>query len=131
MVRCPCCKQEKETEDFYKNSSRSTGISAHCKTCIINKHRERYTKEEISLKNKKSNLKSKYGLSLEIYFQMCKDQNFLCFICEKQKELVVDHCHKSGEIRKLLCRSCNTGLGCFDDNPLLFDKAKEYVSSQN
>jgi hypothetical protein len=90
-----------------------------------------YSKEEIKEKNKRNNLKKKYGLTLEQFNEMCIAQDHCCFICDERVNLVVDHNHQTGEVRKLLCLNCNSGLGMFRENPELLLKAKEYVSSQN
>ena len=54
-----------------------------------------------------------------------------CEICgkkETRRGLSVDHCHKSGKFRGVLCSDCNMGLGFFKDEPALFDKAKIYLT---
>ena len=62
--------------------------------------------------DRKRNLKHKYGITVEEYSDMFKRQNGKCFICSVSgKKLVVDHCHKTNEVRKLLCHGCNTVLG--------------------
>ena len=59
--------------------------------------------------------------------EMLDDQGGKCAICETQcateRELAVDHCHKTGKIRGLLCMRCNTALGAFKDDPLLLERA--------
>ncbi len=53
-----------------------------------------------------------------------------CAICgkiETKRRLSVDHCHKTGRIRGLLCQLCNTSLGGFKDNPKLLKKAIKYL----
>ena len=42
-----------------------------------------------------------------------------CLICNRKTYLHVDHSHRTGEIRGLLCPNCNTTIGCTDDNPHL------------
>lgn len=85
-------------------------------------------------------LKKKYNITLEEYNDILKKQNNVCLICEKEEsnkkkktnsviKLAVDHCHKTGKIRGLLCTSCNTGLGNFKDDILLLDKALNYLKS--
>ena len=63
---------------------------------------------------------------------MLFQQNYCCKICGnpeiKDKPLYVDHCHKTGNIRGLICSHCNTGLGNFYDNIELLQKAIDYLS---
>lgn len=74
------------------------------------------------------NLQRNYGISTEEYDQMYEQQQGLCLICNRRRTLVVDHNHKTGEVRGLLCSGCNTGIAQFEHDISLFDKAKEYVS---
>lgn len=82
-------------------------------------------------------LKKMYGISLEVYEEMATKQNGLCAIClnpEQAKDkdgaprrMPVDHCHKTGKVRGLLCTSCNRALGLFKDNPDILCKAAKYI----
>ena len=75
-------------------------------------------------------LKHKYGLTYEQYSAMVIAQVCRCFICENpMRSPQVDHCHTIGNIRGLLCRRCNTGLGMFKDNPDIMGAAIRYVTS--
>lgn len=69
------------------------------------------------------------------YAKMWKEQDGLCAICHRPEtavmrhgivqSLAVDHDHETGEVRRLLCQRCNTGLGLFGDDPeRLMDAAK-------
>jgi hypothetical protein len=89
---------------------------------------------------KRSDLKRKYGISEAAFLQMVKQQDNCCAICGQSGEpddnrittnLVVDHNHKTGKVRKLLCHKCNKGLGQFLDDPELLDKAASYLREQN
>lgn len=87
----------------------------------LNKHVERRYK-----------LKSKYGLSPEDYDKLFIKQNGSCKICEKhqdsfKKKLCVDHDHKSGRVRGLLCDKCNLAIGHFNDDLNLILKAASYL----
>jgi Recombination endonuclease VII len=74
----------------------------------------------------------KYGINSQQYDVMFKNQNGMCAICgrpPKNRRLNVDHCHKTGRIRGLLCWRCNRGLGFFwNDDPVLMKKAIEYLT---
>lgn len=75
-------------------------------------------------------LKTRYGITQSDYLEMYKLQNGLCAICHKWFEkLCIDHCHKSGRIRSLLCFNCNTGLGNFKDDLGNLISAVDYLSS--
>jgi Recombination endonuclease VII len=80
---------------------------------------------------RKSKLKRLYGLSLKDYAALLERQNGLCLICKRKPKdvLCVDHCHLTRLVRELLCRKCNTGLGCFDDDPRLLIAAAKYLKS--
>jgi cAMP phosphodiesterase len=72
--------------------------------------------------------KKRYGLTAADVDAMAAAQNNQCTICtETVARLVVDHCHKHGHVRALLCNSCNTGLGHFKDNPELLHAAADYI----
>lgn len=79
-------------------------------------------------------LQSRYGLSREDYEQMLSLQNEVCYLCEVKHEkdiLYVDHNHKTGQVRKLLCPSCNTFVGYLETKPELIDKMKEYINDRH
>jgi hypothetical protein len=95
---------------------------------------------------KRWTLKREFGMTLEEYQAIHAEQGGVCAICRKPettrpnprtiregtpaaRSLAVDHCHTSGQIRGLLCASCNNGLGRFKDNPDLLVAAAEYLRS--
>ena len=80
----------------------------------------------------------KYHIEPETYGQLLEEQNGKCAICGnsnggktgKTREsfrLAVDHDHATGELRGLLCASCNLVLGKFNDDVMLFQSAIEYL----
>lgn len=79
----------------------------------------------------------KYGLTLEEYDDILNSQDGKCMICKtedpgsKQKNFAVDHCHKTGKVRGLLCFSCNVSIGHFKDNVDFLHKAINYLDSFN
>lgn len=82
-------------------------------------------------------LKKLYGISRKTYTDLHELQGGCCAICEKVEVVVirgktlslsVDHCHKSGSIRGLLCSDCNRGLGSFRDDPKILRRAIAYLT---
>jgi len=78
------------------------------------------------------NLVRDFGITLDEYNKLLTKQNECCAICKiHQNELnialAVDHDHKTGKIRGLLCTSCNNGLGRFKDNKDLLSEAIKYL----
>lgn len=75
------------------------------------------------------NLKYQYGMTLEDYDEMVEKQSGCCAICsdKPKKTLHVDHDHKTGDIRGLLCSKCNQGLGMLGDNKKGIAKALAYL----
>lgn len=91
-------------------------------------------------KYKESELKKSFGITLDIYKALLKAQKNRCAICEREetamlhgkvKKLAVDHDHKTGAIRGLLCSACNTALGKFQDNKELLLKAALYLEEHS
>lgn len=87
---------------------------------------------------KKRALKKKYNLSWDDYVNMFEQHDGKCAICgvllamyahENAPSACVDHCHKTGKIRGLLCYSCNLLLGHARDDVSLLDAAKEYLNA--
>ena len=72
----------------------------------------------------------RYGLSPDDYRKLVQQQGGVCAICRKaDRALVIDHCHATNVVRRLLCRKCNTGLGQFDDDPDVLRAAAAYLEA--
>lgn len=70
------------------------------------------------------------GLSVEEIENIKSVQNNLCAICFEPNPSDLDHCHKTGKVRWLLCKHCNRGLGAFRDNPELLRRAADLLEAQ-
>jgi len=80
------------------------------------------------------------GLTGSGYERLLKEQNGRCAICGrpdghrsckgKQCKLAVDHDHKAGTVRGLLCNNCNRGLGRFKDSVKLLEAAICYLQRE-
>jgi len=85
---------------------------------------------------RRKSLLAKYGINSDIYNSMITDQKGSCKICgtknpgRKNKHFYVDHCHKTGKVRGLLCAHCNLAIGQFGDNPDIILRASMYVRKE-
>ena len=132
---CSKCQEVKPVEDFGHRSNNLKGHSYHCRQCV-----GRYNKvwrveggNDIAVRHHRL---TRYGITGPQYDAMVEAQGNRCAICgetpdngghPKQRHLAVDHSHKTGQVRSLLCAHCNRGLGHFKDSPSLLDAAKAYL----
>jgi hypothetical protein len=80
--------------------------------------------------NRNRQLLCRYGITAAQYDTMLAAQNGVCFICKqppKRQPLYVDHNHKTGEVRKLLCAGCNSAVGHIDKDDNFMWKAIMYA----
>ncbi len=89
--------------------------------------------EKVKEVQRRSQLKSKYGLSVEDYDVLLEKQGGVCALCSSScstgRRLAVDHDHSTDQVRGLLCSNCNQGLGKFNDDAGLLRKALEYLEA--
>lgn len=84
--------------------------------------------------NRKAALK-RHGLTVEQYDQMLTAQNGRCAVCRTDKPsdrpdirfMFIDHCHKTGKVRGLLCNRCNTAIGYAEDDPVRLEAMASYL----
>lgn len=100
---------------------------------------EHYGRAIMALTKRDLNLRTRYGMTERQFEELLSEQSGMCAICgavsacanAPGKVLYVDHDHETGEIRGLLCRNCNSGLGMFQDKPELIAKAFLYLKIAN
>src|SRR5436853_4546544 len=118
---CSKCGQTKDENKFYEHRGRKNGRSDWCQECSKEDSKLRY-QNRIDKRTKKDNrqswLKANYRITEIDYQKLFILQEGKCAICKIQQEKVfdIDHDHLTGEIRGLLCHSCNLLLGGAKDN---------------
>lgn len=143
---CPTCKQVKNLSEFSTMKTRS-GVASHCKKCTsewgkkYGKTNEgRQKRKALYQKHKEKQLdqkmRKKFGISLQEYEVMLDKQGRKCMICgrtpeENGKALAIDHDHKTGKNRALLCSSCNICIGFIEKNALNISKIATYLTTHN
>lgn len=74
-------------------------------------------------------VKKEYGLSQIEVAKMLANQNFECEICKVniKTKYHIDHCHKTGKVRSLLCSRCNQAIGLLDEDQSKIQNAADYI----
>ena len=129
MTKCKDCGDQLSELNWWVSWRDSN--NQRCIPCGRSQNRRNDSPE----KSRNRMLKRKYGITLKEYDLIFDKQGGLCYLCgtsnpggpPQTKNFCVDHCHKEGHIRHLLCNDCNSGLGFFNDNPLLLRRAANYL----
>ena len=139
MRICTECGETKSLDQFWRDRSKKHGRSAKCKPCRTAIHaryrkangydRKRYWRNPEG--ERERHLIRKYGVTLADYDKMFSAQNGLCAVCGKAQDRAfdVDHDHKTGIVRGLLCASCNRMIGHAGDLPETLEAGAAYLRS--
>lgn len=130
--RCRDCGERKALADFYPNVLGNLGRESTCHQCTLGRARVyRLANPE---KRRANALLALYKLTPDEFARIAAAQNGRCAICgraptnkPKSGGLHVDHCHKTGAVRGLLCTGCNKGLGCLGDDEDRLRSAIDYL----
>lgn len=126
---CATCKQVLPITSFSKKANDAHLYRSSCRECLNRKRASHYLK--VLLRN--------YGLADADYQSMLEAQGGQCGICRSDgrdstgkartpyRFLCIDHSHRSGIVRGLLCDKCNLGIGNFDDDPRRLEQAAAYL----
>jgi len=128
QVQTHCKRGHEFTSENTKISKAGSRICRKC-YALRRKHYCSIGAEFIKKEWRQRNLK-RYGLTKSTYDEMLVRQSGVCLICLNppiRRFLDVDHDHKTGVVRGLLCEKCNKGLGHFKDDPKLLIAAASYL----
>lgn len=141
---CVTCREMLPYEAFNRMSKAKDGRQAMCRPCTssaqgswYDRNREK-AREDAKRWNRENperaedhHYKVRYGITFAEYQAKHDAQDGVCAICGKPqpngRRLYVDHDHHTGAVRDLLCRSCNSGIGNFNEDEALLARAAEYV----
>lgn len=95
----------------------------------LNRAWRKANKKRCSRNHKYSLIRRKYGLDKQAYWALKRSNNFKCYnpFCSTKKNLRVDHDHKTGKVRGMLCIGCNTALGSLKENIKTIVGLKAYI----
>lgn len=130
---CSKCLVMKPVDQFLRRDGPGTGCQSACKDCYYGKIKQYYRdhpEARIRIRERSRQFRKdhpekelhrrirSYGISGEQYAEMVSRSQGCCEACGQPpglKGLHIDHDHKTGEVRGLLCRECNVALGCVHD----------------
>ena len=139
--RCPGCGEEKPIVQFSvcKSGRRAGRPVARCRLCRT-RDQKAWRARDTSIYRRiewKSKLKRHYGLAVEGYYLLLKEQGGGCALCGTLDPTVgakgrrtmfdVDHCHATGKVRGLLCTRCNRLVGLANDNHTTAERLVAYL----
>lgn len=113
---CSKCKKWKSVDSFPVSSRSASGRHSYCYSCMAEYRRT-------WLRNKF------YGITDAEYNKAVDAHGGKCAMCGRYEELVIDHCHKTGKFRGLICRLCNGLLGRFKDSTQQLQNAIDYLNN--
>jgi hypothetical protein len=119
---------DKEPEEFPRNKRRQSGRATYCKLC--HNARNRATIKSLYGNTRHYHLRQKYGIGVEDFERMVSAQGGLCPICRKRAAVHVDHDHKTGKVRAILCEKCNGGMGLFREDLRVMRNAARYLRGE-
>jgi hypothetical protein len=123
---CPDCAMVKRLDEFVRNAGAPSGRAPYCKPC--HNTRGKASKEKVG-GSRGYHLKRRYGITAEEADALLEAQGGVCAICRTGPAAHVDHDHRTGAVRALLCFNCNGGLGQFKDDPDVLRAAADYVEA--
>lgn len=105
------------------------------------KYKARHAKADLAWKRnnpdkvreiaRRSRMKLKYGLQEDAYERLYNVSKGKCFICDRKpkrkRRLNIDHCHKTGQVRGLLCDGCNLTLGKIESGSVILENIIKYL----
>lgn len=132
MKLCKGCQNNLPDNKFSITDKKKGTLRSLCIKCSNEKDIERYHRERKE-ESRNKHLKRNFGITLEEYDALLEKQDNHCEICprtpeENGRRLCVDHDHKTGKVRGLLCTPCNTLLGQANDNEDILLKAIQYLN---
>lgn len=149
---CTKCKVDKPTSAFSPRKRVKSGLNSHCKDCANDFARQREKSNEEKLRNLASGRKyrrkfpfrnrerrwKEQGINLthKEFNKRFKKQKGCCAICgrhqsEFKNSLNVDHNHKTGQVRDLICITCNHLVGYVETRKETLEKVKGYLKKWN
>ena len=113
---CPKCREIKPLDAFHRAPRQAGGRSSYCGAC-------KYARDN------ETRFRKVYGISTSDRDDMIEAQGGLCGLCCSAPAVHVDHDHTTGQVRGVLCFSCNVAIGHLKDSADLMRRAIDYLET--
>jgi hypothetical protein len=152
---CNHCKESKPLSDFHRRKDRNYAPLSQCKECKNAQERANPLNKEYRKKSYRRDIEksrayvrgkarrlayASYGITESDYERMLEAQGGVCAICKspassprnaRRRNLDVDHCHTTGQVRGLLCGCCNRAIGQLNNDVTLLFNAAKYLTPKS
>ncbi|MDT3441697.1 endonuclease VII domain-containing protein [Pseudofrankia sp. BMG5.37] len=122
---CPDCGERKPAAEFAAKKNAADGLHTYSRPC--NNARSYASARRLHGSTRSRALLLRYGLTEQDVEAMVAEQRGLCAICVERPAAHVDHDHRAGWVRGVLCFTCNVGLGNFGDDEYGLRLAARYL----
>ncbi|MEV4482794.1 endonuclease VII domain-containing protein [Micromonospora coxensis] len=130
---CPQCRRVLPLTDFHRNRRRVDGLAFSCKACATARSEASRRKRGIAAQRRSATPVAD-GLKwrpdrgrINPLRKLPAEQGGVCAICGGEDPQHLDHDHRTGWVRGILCFNCNGGLGQFRDSPTRLARAITYL----
>lgn len=146
MAICPTCKEREKKKNqsycevcmkavalksYYKNKDKPSNVERRKQynATIDRRRNEKRRKNDPLYKYSQKNwyLNRNYGITINQFEDMYKNQNGKCAVCGIKEATHVDHNHDTGAVRQLLCNTCNSSIGMAQESFELLDRLSAYL----
>lgn len=135
------CKETKPLSEYRSRGGEQKHLlKSRCNGCLFREHKQ-WTEEntekvrEYRAKDKWTLKKrcKRHGITPEEFWSIYEEQDGSCPVCDKAIEAedsAIDHNHETGEVRGILCKTCNRALGLLGDNPKTLHRGSLYLQDK-
>jgi len=135
---CTMCRVKKPTSNYRSRGGKMRHLlKSRCNQCLHKANKTWVENNPIRVRGYRDRDPwtlfrrcSRRNITPEQFISVYEKQKRCCAICRKEIEIgnsAIDHNHKTGEFRGVLCKQCNRGLGMFLDSPFVLKNALEYL----
>ena len=150
MKKCRVCGIEKPIEGYYKRNDTHKAWWDPCRDCVltarkIDYHKRKEHMTEAARRHRKKHpekirdtkLRQAYGVGSDYYNERLAEQGGVCAGCRQNVKTIwkgrvvamaIDHDHKTGKNRGVLCLNCNRALGSLRDNINILQNLIDYLN---